>query len=104
MQVLLLSSPLLCATRVIAVEQADVAVLESECEAARQEALAPIRARRTQSCIEQELHGREYCEQYYTTYGNVSRGPGGAPTQGYFYDLPECKAWLDARQALGAGP
>ena len=40
------------------------------------------------------------CERYYSTYGNGAPGPSGAPQQGYFYNLPECQAWLEARDAL----
>ena len=78
----------------------EVRELGKKCEAARSEALAPIRARKTQACIEQQLRSKGHCERYYTTYGNVSPGPTGAPQQGYFYDLPECQEWLEAREAL----
>jgi hypothetical protein len=96
----LLLAGLLGATQSLALNDADVAKLKEECEAVRQEALAPIRAQRTEACIEQQLRSEGHCERYYTTYGNVAVGPGNAPTSGYFYDLPECQAWLDARNAL----
>lgn len=91
---------LLAATEGMALNDADVAELKKECEAVRQEALAPIRAQRTQACIEQQLRSKGHCERYYTTYGNVAAGPAGVARPGYFYDLPECRAWLDARNAL----
>ena len=47
-----------------------------------------------------QLRSKGHCERYYRTYGNVAPGPSGAPQQGYFYDLPECQAWLEAREAL----
>ena len=78
----------------------DVRELDKRCEAARTEALKPIRARRTQACIEQQIKSPEHCEHYYSTYGNVSPGPSGAPQPGLFYDLPECQAWLEAGEAL----
>ncbi len=81
---------------------AEVRKLQDECEARRAEELAPIRARKTQACIEQQLRAPDHCERYYTTYGNVSPGPSGAPQSGYFYDLPECQRWLEAREALRA--
>lgn len=74
--------------------------LGTQCEAARQKALAPIRAERTQACIDQQLRSKEHCERYYTTYGNVTPGPSGAPQGGYFFDLPPCKEWLAARKKL----
>ena len=79
---------------------AEVKKLQGECEAKRQVKLEPIRAQKTQACIEQQLRSKGHCERYYTTYGNVAPGPSGAPQQGYFYDLPECRLWLEARQAL----
>jgi len=79
---------------------AEVKKLQSECEAKRQVKLEPIRAQKTQTCIEQQLRSKGHCERYYTTYGNVSPGPSGAPQQGYFYDLPECQLWLESRDAL----
>ena len=103
LRVPLLLVSLLLATRSMALNDADVAELSKECEAVRQEALAPIRARRTQDCIEQQLRSEGHCERYYTTYGNVTVRAGNAPVQGYFYDLPECVEWLDARNALRVG-
>ena len=84
----------------MAVSESDVAMLDRECEAARQEALAPIRAQRTQACIDQQLRSPSSCETYYKTYGNVGRGPSGAPVGGYFFDLPPCQKWLKAREDL----
>ena len=83
-----------------AVTDADVRKLQKQCEAKRQVKLEPIREAKTQACIEQQLRSKGHCERYYTTYGNVAPGPSGAPQQGYFYDLPECQAWIDAREAL----
>lgn len=91
---------LLASSRALAVTEADVRRLQQSCEAARAEALAPVRERRTQSCIEQSLRSPERCRQYYSTYGNVSPGPSGAPQPGLFYDLPPCQDWLDARERL----
>lgn len=85
---------------VLALTDADVRRLQQSCEAARKEALEPIRERRTQSCIEQQLRSPDRCRHYYSTYGNVSPGPSGAPQPGLFYDLPECQDWQDAREKL----
>lgn len=90
----------MAASQALAVTDADVRRLQQACEAARTEALAPIRERRTQSCIEQNMRSAERCRQYYSTYGNVSPGPSGAPQPGLFYDLPQCQQWLDARERL----
>ncbi|MEH6634616.1 MAG: hypothetical protein V7700_03815 [Halioglobus sp.] len=86
----------------LAVTDAEVKQLQQQCEVVRKEALAPMRAQKTQTCIDQQLRSKERCEHYYTTYGNVAPGPSGAPQQGYFYNLPECQSWLEARDALKA--
>ena len=91
---------LLVPVAALALNDAEVRKMQEVCEQKRQEALAPIRERKTQACIEQQLRTPDHCERYYTTYGNVAPGPSGAPQQGYFYDLPECQAWLEAREAL----
>ena len=97
---LILLMGLVAGAPALAVTEAEVTKLQQQCEAVRKEALAPIRAQRTQACIDQQLRSKDHCERYYTTYGNVSPGPSGAAQQGYFYDLPECQAWLQARDAL----
>ena len=79
---------------------AEVKKLQQQCEARRSEELAPIRAQKTQACIEQQLMNPGHCERYYTTYGNATAGPGRSISQGYFYDLPECQRWIEAREAL----
>jgi hypothetical protein len=91
---------LLVPVTALALSDSDVRRMQEDCEEKRQAALAPIRERKTQACIEQQLRTKGHCERYYTTYGNVTPGPTGAPQQGYFYDLPECQAWLEARDAL----
>lgn len=91
---------LLAATHAAALTDSDVDKLGKKCEAARSEALAPIRAERTRVCIEQQLKSKGHCERYYTTYGNVAPSASGTPQQGYFYNLPACQEWLTAREKL----
>ena len=97
---LLVVPGLLASTTVLALTDADVRRLGDQCEAARSKALAPIRAERTRTCIEQQLRSKGHCERYYTTYGNVAPSASGTPQQGYFYNLPECQKWLTAREKL----
>jgi hypothetical protein len=96
---------LLAAAPVWAVTQTQLKqldTLQKSCYAAREAALKPIRAQRTQACIEQQIRSKEHCKRYYTTYGNVTPGPSGAPQYGLFWDLPECQTWLTEREKLEA--
>lgn len=86
----------------MALRQSDVDRMGRECEAARERALTPIREQKTRSCIEQQIRAPDHCERYYKTYGNTSIS-GGMRSQGAFYDLPECQAYLEARETLTAG-
>ena len=83
----------------LAVSQGEVDSLNRQCEAAREKQLAPIRAQKTQTCIEQKIRAPDHCERFYTTYGNTSM-VGGMRRQGLYYDLPECLAFLDAQAVL----
>lgn len=64
------------------------AELDAACEAARQEKLAPLRAKYVEECVAKEQRpDRESCERFYADFGN--RSGNRAPL---FYDLPECVA------------
>lgn len=63
--------------------------LNEACEAARLELLKPIREKYAAQCVEERNESQEYCDRFYSTYGN--QGGGQTPL---FYDIPECeKAW-----------
>jgi hypothetical protein len=96
----LLFALLIVAPTVKALGDKEVAELGEKCEAAREIALTPIRDQRIQACIEQKLRQPDHCRRYYKTYGNVTVRGGVTPVMGYFYDLPECVEWIDAREAL----
>lgn len=79
--------------------QSEIDELSRQCEAQREEKLAPIRAERIKDCKEQGLKAPDHCERYYQTYGNVGRVGGiGAPRSGMFYDLPVCQEWVRERE------
>jgi hypothetical protein len=71
------------------------AKLDSACEAAREQNLAPMRAGFIDECVEKKQRpDRASCERFYADFGNQSgrRAP-------LFYDLPECvKAFEYRRQ------
>ncbi|ABV35976.1 conserved hypothetical protein [Shewanella sediminis HAW-EB3] len=63
--------------------------LDSLCEDARQEKLAPLREKYIEECVEKQGKERDYCTRFYRDYGERS---GNRPA--FFYDLPECvKVW-----------
>ena len=85
----------------MAVSQSEVDQLNAQCEAAREESLAPIRAQKVQSCIDQQIRQPDHCGRYYTTYGNTTVR-GSRRIEGMFYDLPQCQAYLEARETSQA--
>lgn len=92
---------LLGAGAVQALTDADVRAMERSCEERREQELAPLRERKAQACIEQQMRSSpDACRRYYSTYGNRRRLASGAISPGYYYDLPECEQWLQAREEL----
>lgn len=67
--------------------------LDAKCEAARQRAIAPERAKAIDECVRDNMkETREDCERFYRDYGERS---GRRPP--LYYDLPECVAAYDFR-------
>lgn len=73
-----------------AVDRVDAA--NARCEAARQEKLAPIRARKIARCRRSAQQPTAGCETFYSTYGDNSNHANGSVVRGRFYDLPACVA------------
>ncbi len=69
----------------LAYDRAEKERLDAECEAAREQKLAPQRANYVEECVAKGERDRDGCERYYSDYGN--RAGGRAPL---YYDLPEC--------------
>jgi hypothetical protein len=74
--------------------QSEQAALDADCEAARQTALAPKRSEIYQECVDKFKKSAEFCEQDAAGY-NGNR-VNGSPL---FYDLPECEAAFEYRNA-----
>jgi hypothetical protein len=74
--------------------QSEQAALDADCEAARQIALAPRRSDIYQECVDKLKKSAEVCEQEAAGY-NGHRA-NGSPL---FYDLPECEAAFEYRNA-----
>lgn len=73
-----------------------VAELEGLCEEAREQRLQPLRDAELERCIEQQGRDPEYCERYFSTYGD-SEVRGNRVIPRMFDDLPECVAARQAR-------
>lgn len=74
------------------------AELRALCEAAREKRLKPLRDAKIKACVEKEGNGREYCEQFYSTFGDATvHNRLYIPRM--FDDLPECEAAREAEHA-----
>jgi len=82
-----------------AAEMKRLAELDAICEAARERKLAPLRAERTERCVREEKRPLEACRAENAHWGNTSAIRGRGARAGMFYDLPECLAAFEARQA-----
>ena len=82
---------LLCASSAGAQKAVDsVASANARCEAAREQRLAPIRAKKVAACERRARKPTAGCETFYSTYGNNSNHANGSVVRGEFYDLSAC--------------
>jgi hypothetical protein len=69
--------------------------LDAECEAAREQKLAPAREKYVEECVrDKPRSGREYCERFYSDYG--AQSGNRAPL---YYNLPECVSAFEFRKS-----
>lgn len=69
--------------------------LDAECEAAREQKLAPEREKYVEECVRNKArNSREDCERFYSDYG--ARSGNRAPL---YYDLPECVSAFEFRKS-----
>ena len=68
------------------------AELDRRCEAARDDALAPIRNDIYKECLEKKQGDEPYCQRYADGYNGERIG--GSPR---FYELPECELAFEFR-------
>ena len=81
-------------------DEAKVAALEARCEAAREERLKPLRDAEIAKCKADKRNDPEYCERFWSDYGDAVRLPNGRMQPRMFDDLPECVAAYEARRKL----
>ena len=86
-----------------AVDEASVRELERQCEVAREAKIKPLREAEVQRCISEQKRDADYCNRYWSDYGNAQKLPNGRFVPRKFDDLPECVAAQDARRTLTRG-
>lgn len=88
---------------VLADQASDVASLESQCESARQAKIKPLRDGEVAKCKADRHNDPDYCERFWSDYGNAKRLPNGTMSPRMFDDLPICVSASQARRALNRG-
>jgi hypothetical protein len=86
--------------KALADNKADVAVLEAQCEAQREEKIRPLREMEIERCKTVQHSDAAYCERFWKDYGNTVRGADGVMVPRMFSELPVCVAAFKARKAL----
>lgn len=71
--------------------------LEAMCEKKREKLLAPQRERLIQNCIKSQDQSQEYCERYYSDFGDAQRISPAQVRPALYMNLPECVAAREAR-------
>jgi hypothetical protein len=84
----------------IADQASDVAAFESQCAAAREAKIKPLREAEIAKCKAVRPDDPAYCERYWSDYGNAKRLPNGTMSPRMFADLPSCVSADQARKAL----
>jgi hypothetical protein len=86
--------------KALADNKGDVAALEAQCEAQREEKIRPLREMEIEKCKAAQHNDAAYCERFWKDYGNTVRGANGVMVPRMFSELPVCVAALKARKAL----
>ena len=72
--------------------------LISECQKARNQKIAPLKAQAIDDCINKKRKDPEYCERFYRNYGERTHLASGGTRPGMFWNLPECEKALSAEK------
>jgi hypothetical protein len=72
--------------------------LDQRCEAARERALAPLRAAEIERCKSERGNDPDWCERFFADFGEGGRTMSGAMRPRSFGDLPECQEALEERR------
>lgn len=72
--------------------------LMSECQAYRQQQIAPLKAIEIDNCINEQNKEAAYCKRYYRDYGESFTQGNGTFKLGLYWDYPTCAKALKAEK------
>ncbi|MEH6590950.1 MAG: hypothetical protein V7746_11860 [Halioglobus sp.] len=78
--------------------------LMGECQAQREESIAPLREQAITDCVANKGRDQAYCESYNRTFGNARPRAGGGMIPGMFWDLPVCEKAVAAERYFRMNP
>ena len=84
-------------------DEAEVQALQKQCEVVREAKLKPLREAEIARCKADPKSDANYCERYWSDYGDAKRLPNGTMQPRLFDDLSECVVAEDARRKLRLG-
>jgi hypothetical protein len=78
--------------------------LMEECQAQREQKIAPLREQAIEDCVSKKRRDRQYCESYNRTFGNAMARGNGTMIPGMFWNLPVCEKALAAQRYFRINP
>lgn len=77
--------------------------LMTECQAQRQQEIAPLKAQAIDDCINVKRKDKDYCERFNENFGENRRTANGV-RPGLFWDLPVCEEAMAAKRYFRQNP
>lgn len=95
----LLMLPTFTTSQIAVCADADLEKLRQQCQEAREARIAPLREKAIEDCLSERrsTRTREDCERIYSDFGEAGATAGGGFRQAMFSDLPECVAYVEAK-------
>ena len=85
----------------VSAQEPSLQQLQQRCEQAREAKIAPLRQQAIEECITNNSRRRDvedWCERFYSDFGQGGRTQSGHFRQPMFNDLPECQAYREAER------
>lgn len=90
-----------CLASSVIAQESSLQELQQRCEQARENKIAPLRQAAIEECITSNPRRRnadEFCERFYSDFGQGGRTASGGFRQRMFHDLPECLEFYQAER------